>query len=67
MDGKWEDLEYISNDLTWIDIAYKFNEENKITQKLDIEKYYGKLPQGIYRVVKPVYGKTLYSNEFEIK
>lgn len=70
IDDKWEDLQYISDDLTWIDIAYKLNEDNQLTQKLDIEKYYGKLSNGIYRIVKPVYNNgyiDIYSNEFEIK
>ena len=70
IDGKWEDLQYISDDLAWIDIAYELNEDNQLTQKLDIEKYYGKLSNGIYRIVKPVYDNgyiDIYSNEFEIK
>ena len=70
IDDKWEDLQYISDDLTWIDIAYKLNEDNQLTQKLDIEKYYGKLSNGIYRIVKPVFDNgyiDIYSNEFEIK
>lgn len=70
IDNEWKDLDYISNDLTWIDIAYELNENNQLTQKLDIDKYYGKLNNGIYRVVKPVYDNgyvDIYSNEFEIK
>lgn len=70
IDDKWEDLQYISDDLSWIDIAYELNEDNQLTQKLDIEKYYGKLSNGIYRIVKPVYDNgyiDIYSNEFEIK
>ncbi len=70
IDDKWEDLQYISDDLTWIEIAYELNEDNQLTQKLDIEKYYGKLSNGIYRIVKPVYNNgyiDIYSNEFEIK
>lgn len=70
VDGEWKDLDYISNDLSWIDIAYQLNKENQLTQKLDIEKYYGKLNNGIYRIVKPVYDNEyidIYSNEFEIK
>lgn len=70
IDDKWEDLQYISDDLTWIEIAYELNEDNQLTQKLDIEKYYGKLSNGIYRIVKPVYDNgyiDIYSNEFEIK
>ena len=67
---QWEDLEYVSDDLSWIDIAYEINEDNQLTLKLDIEKYYGKLSNGIYRIVKPVYDNgyiDIYSNEFEIK
>ena len=67
---EWKDLDYISDDLSWIDIAYNLNENNQLTQKLDIEKYYGKLSNGIYRIVKPVYDNgyiDIYSNEFEIK
>ena len=67
---QWEDLEYVSDDLSWIDIAYGVNEDNQLTLKLDIEKYYGKLSNGIYRIVKPVYDNRyidIYSNEFEIK
>ncbi len=70
VDDEWKDLDYISNDLFWIDIAYELNEDNQLTQKLDIEKYYGELNNGIYRIVKPVYdGKyiDIYSNEFEIE
>ena len=65
----WEDFKYVSDDLTWIEIAYVPNEDNQIKQKLDIEKYYGKLTNGIYRVVKTVYDKEyidLCSDEFEI-
>ena len=70
VDNEWKDLDYISNNLTWIDIAYKLNADNQLTQKLNIEKYYGKLNNGIYRIVKPVYDNgyvDIYSNEFEIK
>ena len=70
VNGEWKDLNYITDDLSWIDIAYELNENNQLTQKLDIEKYYGKLPNGIYRIVKPVYDNEyidIYSNEFEIK
>ena len=67
---EWEELQYVSDDLTWIDIAYEVNEDNQLTLKLDIEQYYGKLSNGIYRIVKPVYDNgyiDIYSNEFEIK
>lgn len=70
IDEKWETLEPISDDLTWIGIAYVPNEDNQVKQKLNIENYYGKLGNGIYRIVKTVYDKEyidLYSNEFEIK
>lgn len=68
--GEWQDLKYISDDLSWIDIAYELNKDNQLTQKLDVEKYYGQLNKGTYRVVKSVYDKgyiDIYSNEFEIK
>lgn len=70
VNGEWKDLNYISDDLAWIDIAYELNSDNQLTQKLDIEKYYGQLNSGIYRVVKPIYDDEyidIYSNEFEIK
>lgn len=70
VNGEWKNLNYVSDDLTWIDIAYQLNEDKQLTQKLDIEKYYGKLSNGIYRIVKPVYDEgyiDIYSNEFEIK
>ena len=70
VNGEWKDLKYISDDLSWIDIVYELNEDNQLTQKLDIEKFYGKLSNGIYRIVKPVYDNgyiDIYSNEFEIK
>ena len=70
VNGEWKDLEYISDDLSWIDIAYELNENNQLTQKLDILKYYGELESGTYRIVKPVYDNgyiDIYSNEFEIK
>ena len=70
VNGEWKDLKYISDDLTWIEIAYVPNKDNQMKQKLDIEKYYGILENGTYRVVKSVYDKgyiEIYSNEFEIK
>lgn len=70
VDEEWKDLEYISDNLAWIDIAYALNEDNQITQNLDIAKFYGELENGTYRIVKPVYDKgyiDIYSNEFEIK
>lgn len=70
VNGEWKNLNYISDNLSWIDIAYQLDEDKQLTQKLDIEKYYGKLSNGIYRIVKPVYDNgyiDIYSNEFEIK
>lgn len=70
VNGEWKNLNYVSDDLPWIDIAYELGEDKQLTQKLDIEKYYGKLSNGIYRIVKPVYDNgyvDIYSNEFEIK
>lgn len=70
VNGEWKNLNYVSEDLSWIDIAYELGEDKQLTQKLDIEKYYGKLSNGIYRIIKPVYDNgyvDIYSNEFEIK
>mgnify|MGYP005771131747 CR=1 FL=1 len=67
---EWVELQYIYDDSTWIDIAYEVNEDHQLTLKLDIEQYYGKLSNGIYRIVKPIYDNgyiDIYSNEFEIK
>jgi len=68
IEGQWKDLECIY--LYWDLFAYVPNEDNQIKQKLDIEKYYGILENGTYRVVKTVYDNgyvDIYSNEFEIK
>ena len=70
VNGEWNDLEYLSSDLSWIEIAYEVNKDKQLELKVDIEKYYGELPSGAYRIVKPVYDKEyidIYSNEFEIK
>lgn len=70
VDGKWRDLEYISDDVSWIAIAYFISEGNQMTLEVDIEEYYGELDKGIYRIVKSVYDDgdvDIYSNEFEIK
>lgn len=67
---EWEELDYISDDLYWIEIAYELDENNQVKMKVNFEKYYGTLENGAYRIVKPVYDNRyidLYSNEFEIK
>ena len=67
--GEWKDLEYISDNLSWIDIAYQLN-DNELTQKLNIKEYYGELSNGIYRIVKRVYDNgyvSIYSDEFEVR
>ena len=40
VNGEWKNLNYISDNLSWIDIAHQLNEDKQLTQKLDIEKYY---------------------------
>lgn len=70
VNGEWKDLDYISDKVGWIAIAYTLNENNQRIQKVDIEEYYGKLDKGIYRVVKTIYDNgniDLYSDAFEIK
>ena len=70
INGEWKDLKYISDELSWIEIAYVPDANHQLTQELNIEKYYGELSSGTYRIVKPVYDNgyiDIYSNEFEIK
>jgi len=65
---EWKDLMPI-RDLVFEEIAYSLDSNNQLKQVIDIEKYYGKLNEGIYRIVKSVYDKAyidLYSNEFQI-
>jgi len=67
---EWQELKYLSDDLSWIEIGCLPDKNNQIKQKLNIEKYYGELSNGTYRVVKSVYDKgyvDIYSDEFEIK
>lgn len=69
VNGEWKELDYISDDLSWIEIAYLLDENNQLKMKVNFEKYYGTLKNGTYRIVKPVYDSRyidLYSNEFEI-
>ena len=53
------------------EIAYKLDENNQLKQKINWERFYGKLEKGTYRIVKPQWSNNeyidLYSNEFEIK
>ena len=73
INGEWQDLKY-KDDRIESDLIGMFVDDNKqLTQKLDIEKYYGKLQNGIYRIGKDIYNNAdgnyiyIYSNEFEIK
>lgn len=71
IDGNWQELEKISDDLFFYSYANSFDENNQLRIKLDCKKYYGVLENGTYRIVKPVYNigyflEELYSNEFEI-
>ena len=69
IDGKWKELNYISDDLAWIEIAYELDKNNQVKMKVDFEKYYGILKRGIYRIVKPVYDngyKTLLENQLKV-
>lgn len=71
INDEWKYIEYTSDRVAWIALAYNLDENNQLKQKLDIEKYYGKLEKGIYRVIKTNWCNNeyvnLYSNEFEIK
>ena len=68
--GVWKDLNFLCGDpllIYWNLLLYVPNKDNQIKQKLDIEKYYGTLENGIYRIVKTVGDVDIYSNEFDIK
>lgn len=70
INGEWKDLQYISDEVMWIAIAYVPNANKQLNQKIDIGERYGKLSSGTYRIVKPVYDNgriDIYSNEFVIK
>ena len=76
VNGKWEYVDYIIEGFSWIDGyygSYDLDENNQLIQKLDIEKYHGKLSKGTYRIVKIVTDANymaninIYSDEFEIK
>ena len=70
VNGEWKDLKYLNNIVSFPEIAYVADKNNQLTQKIDWTMYYGKLPSGIYRIVKQVYDNqyiNLYSNEFKIK
>lgn len=48
-------------------VAHKVDENNQITFNIDWTLSYGELPNGTYRIVKPVSKSVeFYSNEFEI-
>lgn len=53
-------------------MAYTTKGNSQTTRKLNFENTYGKLSNGTYRFIKPIFtengGKIyIYSNEFEIK
>ena len=64
VNGEWKKLnvtiDFNSN-------AYILDSNNQLTQNINWENSYGKLPKGIYRIEKEADGDLFYSNEFEIK
>ena len=70
VNGNWEELNTLSDDLTFNALAYLPDENHQLKMKVSYGKYYGALEDGIYRIVKSVYdGKyiNLYSDEFEVR
>lgn len=72
VDGNWQELEKVSDDMSFYGAVYEFDKNNKMLLQINCEKYYGILENGIYRIVKPVYDigyflVDLYSDEFTIK
>ncbi len=66
IDNNWKYLEYLPHTI-WDSIALTINGNSQITKELNIEYYYGKLDEGIYRIVKYIGGTYIYSDEFEIE
>ena len=75
--GKWKRLDFLepSHSPANVDtlLGYILDEKHQITQSIDWERRYGKLPNGTYRIVKIGFDTTtrkdvyFYSNEFKIK
>lgn len=69
--NEWQNLEPISDMLTWTTIAYMPNENGQFKMSLNIKKCYGELSNGTYRIMKDYAaynaGGEIYSNEFKIK
>lgn len=71
INDNWKNLDYISNKLYWNSIALITKGKSQTIRKLDVEHYYGRLDNGIYRVIKPVFDGNggeveICSDEFEI-
>lgn len=68
-DGSWKDVEPIE-EASFRDMAYVLDENGEFEQKIDWSKIYGELPNGTYRIIKPVYNilQDIYFDtpEFEI-
>lgn len=68
INGEWIKLDYKDANPRWNAIAYRPNENNELMLVLDVEKYYGELNAGTYRVEKCLDKDSIfiYSNVFEI-
>lgn len=69
VDNNWENVPPLI-EMNFSKSPYLKKENDKITQVLDWNSYYGKLSAGIYKVVKNVYtyyDLSIDSEEFEIK
>ncbi len=69
VDNIWENVSPLT-EMNFSKSPYLKKENDKITQVLDWNNYYGKLSAGIYKVVKNVYtyyDLSIDSEEFEIK
>lgn len=69
VDNNWENVPSLI-EMNFSKSPYLKKENDKITQVLDWNSYYGKLSAGIYKVVKNIYtyyDLSIDSEEFEIK
>lgn len=68
--GEWKEVKSISDNYSFIAIAWILKPRGEFEDKINWSQLYGKLKKGQYRIAKEVYGdgekKVLYA-EFDIK
>lgn len=66
---KWKEVEQITDNYAFNDIAYLIGEDGMLEEKIDWSELYGELENGEYRLVKELYinGYNYFSVEFTIE